>query len=82
MRVRPPQYDTSVVPLPKDGHFPLHQGEAGAGAKHSAADGINSNSGMYGGLDVAIRVEIDPQNREGATDGYGFSSKYPSVSLY
>ncbi|GES65147.1 transcription factor btf3 [Aspergillus terreus] len=65
--------DSSVVPIPKDGHSPLHKGEAGAGTQHAAADGVSSNSGMYGGLDVAIRVEIDPQNREGATDGYGFS---------
>ncbi|KAL4896382.1 hypothetical protein BDV59DRAFT_172748 [Aspergillus ambiguus] len=68
-----PAPDSSVVPIPKDGHFPLHKGEAGAGTRHSAADGFSSNSGMYGGLDVAIRVEIDPQNREGATEGYGFS---------
>ncbi|KAJ5995719.1 hypothetical protein N7481_002696 [Penicillium waksmanii] len=59
--------------LPKDGHAPLHKGEVEAGSTHSAADGISSNSGMYGGLDVAVRVEIDPQNREGATEGYGFS---------
>ncbi|KAF9887459.1 hypothetical protein FE257_010176 [Aspergillus nanangensis] len=67
------RYDSSVVPLPKDGHAPLHQGEAGAGTHHAAADGFSSNSGMYGGLDVAIRVEIDPQDRDGTTDGYGFS---------
>ncbi|KAJ5226753.1 uncharacterized protein N7469_006759 [Penicillium citrinum] len=59
--------------LPKDGHAPLHKGEVEAGSTHSAADGISSNSGMYGGLDVAIRVEIDPHNLQGATEGYGFS---------
>ncbi|OQE17254.1 hypothetical protein PENSTE_c021G09225 [Penicillium steckii] len=59
--------------LPKDGHAPLHKGEVEAGTTHSAADGISSNSGMYGGLDVAIRVEIDPHNLQGATEGYGFS---------
>ncbi|KAJ5909091.1 hypothetical protein N7495_001773 [Penicillium taxi] len=58
--------------LPKDGHAPLHKGEVAAGTTHSAADGINTST-MYGGLDVAIRVEIDPQNRQGATEGYGFS---------
>ncbi|KAJ6150814.1 hypothetical protein N7470_007408 [Penicillium chermesinum] len=28
---------------------------------------------MYGGLDVAIRIEISPQDRQGTTEGYGFS---------
>ncbi|KAJ5151839.1 hypothetical protein N7492_010134 [Penicillium capsulatum] len=59
--------------LPKDGHHPLHKGEVDAGTTHRAADGFSNNSGMYGGLDVAIRVEIDPQDRQGATEGYGFS---------
>ena len=61
--------------LPKDGHQPLHKGEVDAGTTHRAADGFSSDSGMQGGLDVAIRVEIDPQDRQGATEGYGFSSK-------
>ncbi|KAE8145911.1 hypothetical protein BDV25DRAFT_60290 [Aspergillus avenaceus] len=68
-----PHDDSTITPLPKDGHSPLHKGEANAGTNHPAADGFSSNSSMYGGLDIAIRVEIDPQNREGATDGYGFS---------
>ncbi|KAJ5343796.1 uncharacterized protein N7506_003620 [Penicillium brevicompactum] len=59
--------------LPKDGHAPLHKGEVGAGSNHRAADGIDTQSGMYGGLDVAIRVEIDPQDRSAKTEGYGFS---------
>lgn len=59
--------------LPKDGHAPLHKGEVDAGTTHSAADGFTCTSGMYGGLDVAIRVEIDPQNRSATTEGYGFS---------
>ncbi|KAF7720080.1 Alkaline phosphatase D-related protein [Penicillium ucsense] len=59
--------------LPKDGHAPLHRGEVDAGSTHSAADGISVNSGMYGGLDVSIRVEIDPHDLEGTTEGYGFS---------
>lgn len=71
---------SKLASLPKDGHAPLHKGEVEAGSTHSAADGISSNSGMYGGLDVAIRVEIDPQNREGATEGYGFSSKWRKIS--
>ena len=60
----------------KDGHSPLHKGEENAGSKHPAADGVGS-SDMYGGLDVSIKVEIDPKNREGAAHGYGFSSKLP-----
>lgn len=59
----------------KDGHSPLHRGEEGAGVKHSAASGVSSDSGMVGGLDVCIRVEIDQTDREGRTEGYGFSSK-------
>ncbi|KAJ6004120.1 hypothetical protein N7499_000187 [Penicillium canescens] len=59
--------------LPKNGHAPLHKGEVGAGTTHRAADGISSDSGMYGGLDVAVRVEIDPHDRSAATEGYGFS---------
>jgi hypothetical protein len=61
--------------LPKDGHAPLHKGEVEAGSTHIAADGFSAHSGMYGGLDVSIRVEIDPHDRKGTTEGYGFSSK-------
>ncbi|KAH3352015.1 hypothetical protein KXW44_002978 [Aspergillus fumigatus] len=60
-------------PIPKNGHSPLHKGEADAGSTHSAADGVTSNSHMHGGLNVAVRVEIDPQNTDGVTEGYGFS---------
>ncbi|WEW55670.1 hypothetical protein PRK78_001103 [Emydomyces testavorans] len=58
--------------LPKDGHFPLHPGEVNAGTKHPAANGITDTVGMNGGLDVSIRVEIDPADKEGNTEGYGF----------
>lgn len=61
--------------LPKDGHAPLHQGEVNAGTTHRAADGFSNDSGMHGGLDVAVRVEIDPRDRKGTTEGYGFSSE-------
>ncbi|KAJ5281884.1 hypothetical protein N7478_007256 [Penicillium angulare] len=64
---------TKLDRLPKDGHAPLHRGEVEAGTTHKAADGISSDSGTYGGLDVAIRVEIDPHDRQGTTEGYGFS---------
>lgn len=60
----------------KDGHTTLHRGEEGAGTSHAAADGISNTSGMDGGLDVSIRVEIDNSDRQGKTEGYGFSSKF------
>ena len=62
-------------PKAKDGHAPLHSGEVGAGAQHPAADGVNNTSGMVGGLDVSILVEIDNSDRQGKTQGYGFSSE-------
>ncbi|PWY81799.1 hypothetical protein BO70DRAFT_39850 [Aspergillus heteromorphus CBS 117.55] len=65
--------EAAIFPLPADGHAPLHQGEADAGSAHPAADGFSSSSAMPGGLDVTVRVEINPQDRDGATDGYAFS---------
>jgi hypothetical protein len=62
-----------TLPIPKDGHSPLHVGESTAGSSHIAADGAASTSSMHGGLNIAIRVEINPQNREGLAHGYGFS---------
>lgn len=70
-----PEESVKLTRLPKDGHAPLHKGEVNAGTTHRAADGFSSDSGMYGGLDVAVRVEIDPHYVEGTTEGYGFSSK-------
>ena len=60
----------------KDGHAPLHRGEEGVGTNHPAADGVSAKSGMLGGLDVSIRVEVDNQNKIGVTEGYGFSSRF------
>lgn len=66
----------SAVAKVKDGHSPLHKGEIDAGTEHVAASGLQSTNGPFpGGLNVSIRVEIDQHNREGNTDGYGFSSK-------
>ncbi|KAH0844927.1 hypothetical protein FOPE_09320 [Fonsecaea pedrosoi] len=59
-----------------DGHGYLHAGEEGAGTTHLAADGISSEAvgpQLRGGLNVAIKVEIDNQDREGRTEGYGMS---------
>ncbi|KAF2010114.1 hypothetical protein BU24DRAFT_400809 [Aaosphaeria arxii CBS 175.79] len=53
---------------------PIHNGEQGAGTTHPAASGLRA-TGLCGpyGLDVTIRVEVAPSDREGHTDGYGFS---------
>lgn len=56
------------------GFRPLHPGERDAGSKHPAASGIYPGS-MKGGLDVCFRVEIDQHDKEGRTEGYGFSSE-------
>ncbi|KAJ4368398.1 hypothetical protein N0V83_006755 [Neocucurbitaria cava] len=52
----------------------MHVGEQGAGTQHPASNGLVS-TGLCGpfGLDVTLRVEISNQDREGRTDGYGFS---------
>lgn len=60
----------SINPAFKDGHFPLHSGEEGAGTLHRAA-GENHGMAGDGSLDVMIRVEIDQHDREGTTMGYG-----------
>lgn len=65
----------SSPPGKKDNpRHPMHVGEQGAGTKHPAANGLTS-TGLCGpfGLDVTLRVEISNQDREGKTDGYGFS---------
>jgi hypothetical protein len=61
--------------------LPIHVGEQGAGTQHPAANGLQP-SGMCGpyGLDVTIRVEISNKDREGRTDGYGFSIPGLAVS--
>lgn len=64
-----------------NGHSALHRGEEGAGTHHPAADGVSSRSGMLGGLDVSLRVEIDHTDRQGATEGYGFSSESVAFQL-
>lgn len=63
------------TPTPKDGHDPLHSGEVNAGTAYGSADGVSSVTGIPGALDISIRVEIDPLDGEGKTEGYGFSGK-------
>ena len=58
----------------KDGHSALHAGEIGVGVKFPTANGLGSGP-FSEGLDVCLRVEIDNHDREGKTEGYGFSSK-------
>lgn len=61
------------------GRSPLHSGEVNAGTNHMAADGVTNQGDMKGGLNVSIRVEIDNQNRNGETQGYGLTSKFAGV---
>ncbi|CRG85623.1 putative protein YGR266W [Talaromyces islandicus] len=68
---QPPSFVPSQPP--KDGHSPLHVGEEHVGTVHAAADGISNTSELAGGLDVAIRVEIEQGNRDGNTEGYGLT---------
>ncbi|KAF2838685.1 hypothetical protein M501DRAFT_934481 [Patellaria atrata CBS 101060] len=58
----------------KNPRRPIHSGEQGAGTNHAASNGLKQTGlgGLYG-VDVTLRVEISPQDREGKTDGYGFS---------
>lgn len=55
------------------GRHPLHAGEVDAGTHHVAADGVSSTGSLPGGLNIAIRVEIDNHSRNGETQGYGFT---------
>ncbi|KAF2422615.1 hypothetical protein EJ08DRAFT_737818 [Tothia fuscella] len=52
----------------------IHTGELHAGTEHAAAGALNPTGlgGEYG-LDVTLRVEISNKDREGQTEGYGFS---------
>ena len=58
-----------------DGHSPLHIGEDGAGTSHPAADGISNQGPCPGGLNVALKVEIDNHSHNGETEGYGLSGE-------
>lgn len=72
----------SAPPGRKDNpRHPMHIGEQSAGTQHPAAQGLQS-TGLCGpfGLDVSLRVEISNSDREGRTDGYGFSIPALSVS--
>lgn len=73
----PPLVNTTASPSTKrkSGHEPLHHGEDLAGTEHNAVEGVAILSGLEGGLDVCIRVEIEQGGPEGKTEGYGFSSK-------
>ncbi|KAI9886542.1 MAG: hypothetical protein M1823_001653 [Watsoniomyces obsoletus] len=55
------------------GHSALHPGEIDAGTDHPAASGMHTRhiEGQPCGIDVSIRVEIDPSDKEGHTEGYG-----------
>lgn len=55
----------------KDGHSPLHAGEATAGSKNRAAIDEGHGRAGDGSLDVCIRVERDQHDKEGLTTSYG-----------
>ncbi|KAJ4301527.1 hypothetical protein N0V90_003620 [Kalmusia sp. IMI 367209] len=69
-----PQQTSTPIDKKANTRKPMHVGEQGAGPGHPAASGLTATGlcGKYG-LDVALRVEISPSDREGHTDGYGFS---------
>ena len=50
-------------------------GEEKIGTKHPAASGLSNGDGM-GGLDVCLRVETDQHDKEGKTQGYGFTGEF------
>ncbi len=66
--------ENSEFTLPKNPREPLHKGEEHAGAAHPAASGLQ-RTGLAGpdGLDVTIRVEKNPDDTDGHTEGYGLS---------
>lgn len=70
-----PAEQPTVAPTKKTNtRKPMHAGEQNAGTTHPAASGLR-RTGLCGphGLDVTLRVEINPADHEGRTDGYGFS---------
>ena len=69
-----PPLSTKDAGHSNDGHSPLGPGEEGAGTQHPAASGVNDGDGM-GGLDVCLRVEISQHDKEGRTEGYGFTGE-------
>ena len=70
----PPAQTSTPMDRKSNTRKPMHIGEQGAGTEHPAASGLAATGlcGAYG-LDVTLRVEISPSDREGRTDGYGFS---------
>jgi hypothetical protein len=73
----------TIFTVPKNPREPLHAGELNAGTDHAAAQGIiRTNLAGADGLDVTIRVEKNPSDREGRTEGYGFSIPALDVSAY
>ncbi|KAK3725150.1 hypothetical protein LTR37_000661 [Vermiconidia calcicola] len=67
-------HTSDAFEMPKNPRQPLHKGEENAGTEHPAAQGLR-RTGLAGpdGLDVTIRVEKNPSDREGHTEGYGLS---------
>jgi hypothetical protein len=75
--------DSAPFTAPKNPREPLHPGELNAGTDHAAAQGITrTNLAGTDGLDVTIRVEKNPSDPEGHTEGYGFSIPALDVAGY
>ncbi|GAM86060.1 hypothetical protein ANO11243_040700 [Dothideomycetidae sp. 11243] len=68
-------HDGARFNAPSNPRAPLHTGEAQCGSTHPAAreDLVPSGLGGEFGLDVCVRVEISPADREGRTQGYGLT---------
>ncbi|KXL48116.1 hypothetical protein M433DRAFT_142140 [Acidomyces richmondensis BFW] len=81
--VNGPTDGSSGFHAPKNPREPLHIGEVGAGTRHAAADGVKK-TGLAGidGLDITLRIEKNPRDREGHTQGYGFSIPALNSSAY
>ncbi|KAF2108056.1 hypothetical protein BDV96DRAFT_287096 [Lophiotrema nucula] len=80
----PAETSTPTAPDPNaNARKPIHVGESGAGTQHPAAGGL-APTGLCGryGLDVSLRVEISPSDKEGRTEGYGFSIPALDATAY
>ena len=73
-----PPLSTKGAGHSNNGRSPGGRGEERAGTKHPAASGVCDGDGM-GGLEVCLRVEINQQNKEGRTEGYGFTGELDSM---
>ena len=67
-----PPLSTKDTTHSNNGHS---HGEETIGTKHPAASGLSNGDGI-GGLDVCFRIEVDQHDKEGRTQGYGFTGEF------